>query len=256
MARRILRDYKQLIQGGPENGIWIKTTTGTSLKQGDDMSKFYIMIRGPEGPYEGALFFFTLEPFTQYVPANDGKSYPVHPPKVLHMSPFSFRAHPNLYQGYNAKVCLSILGTWAGPSWTPMMSFMTICQTILSILDNSPLQNEPGYANRPEDPKVSNYTKHVQFACMFETITKTFIPVLANKTHKNSVEHLFKDEITAIWIQEGSSYIQKMKQLQAEHNGQLVPESAYGPGTFSKIRYDFTPALNALSPYIRDAIDK
>src|SRR6056297_1897523 len=86
MTRRILRDYKKLVDDGPENGIWIKTASSGVLKEGDDLSKFYIMVRGPDGPYKGALFFFTLEPFTQYNSLKDDKIYPVNAPGYVNAS--------------------------------------------------------------------------------------------------------------------------------------------------------------------------
>ena len=45
------------------------------------------------------------------------------------------------------QVCLSLLGTWAGPSWDPAMS--TLMQVLISIqsmiLVTDPYYNEPGW---------------------------------------------------------------------------------------------------------------
>ena len=55
------------------------------------------------------------------------------------------RFNPNLYE--NGKVCLSLLGTWSGPSWDPKNS--TLLQVFLSlqsmIFISDPYFNEPGY---------------------------------------------------------------------------------------------------------------
>lgn len=255
MARRILRDYRNLITSGPENEIWIKTASGgNELDPGDSVDKFYVMVRGPEGPYEGSLFFFTLEPFTQYTPSNDGKSYPVHPPRVLHISPFTTRSHPNLYLGQTrvngetagAKVCLSILGTWAGPSWTPMMTFMTIFQTIRSILDNEPLRNEPGYANRKKDPRIDNYTLHVQYVCLAETVKKTILPALNNTFHRNDPARLFRDEIISIWHEHQTRYMEIMTRLHKKYGGTPVAPTPY---MSDKRVYTFTPHMASLKAF-------
>jgi len=54
------------------------------------------------------------------------------------------RFNPNLYK--DGKVCLSLLGTWTGPSWDPKSS--TLLQVIVSIqsliLVSDPYFNEPG----------------------------------------------------------------------------------------------------------------
>jgi len=63
-----MRDYKQLLQEGPENGIWIK-----QVGDAEAMDKFYVMVQGPLGPYQGALFFFSLEPWTSYNMPADGR---------------------------------------------------------------------------------------------------------------------------------------------------------------------------------------
>ncbi|KAG1673436.1 hypothetical protein FOA52_002201 [Chlamydomonas sp. UWO 241] len=55
------------------------------------------------------------------------------------------RFNPNLY--VNGKVCLSLLGTWSGPSWQPGTS--TLLQVLLSIsalvIVPGPFFNEPSY---------------------------------------------------------------------------------------------------------------
>lgn len=60
------------------------------------------------------------------------------------------RINPNLYN--NGKVCLSLLGTWAGSgceTWNPSQS--TMLQVLVSIqaliLNEKPYFNEPGYAS-------------------------------------------------------------------------------------------------------------
>lgn len=53
------------------------------------------------------------------------------------------RFNPNLYK--NGKVCLSILGTWTGPAWSPALTLEKVFVSIQSLLSEQPYTNEPGY---------------------------------------------------------------------------------------------------------------
>lgn len=112
-----------------------------------DFTKIYLMIVGPKAtPYEDGILLFRLE-----FPNN----YPYSPPKVEFLNKKNgIRIHPNLYT--SGKVCLSILGTWTGPSWEPSMSLNTVAVTIQSILNENPLNNEPAYYNCNQN---NNYCK-------------------------------------------------------------------------------------------------
>jgi ubiquitin-conjugating enzyme E2 Z len=94
------------------------------------------MIVGPKGtPYEGGLYVFSV-----VFPVD----YPFSPPKVLFLTGDGYtRFHPNLYK--EGKVCLSILGTWQGPSWTSTQSLSTVLISIQGLLDENPLANEPSF---------------------------------------------------------------------------------------------------------------
>ena len=99
------------------------------------------LIIGPEGtPYENGCFEFDI-----MLPA----AYPQAPPSMLLVTTGSgtVRFNPNLYNC--GKVCLSLLGTWAGPGWDPQHS--TLLQVLVSIqaliLVPDPYYNEPGYGN-------------------------------------------------------------------------------------------------------------
>lgn len=89
-------------------------------------------------PYGLAPFFFDV-----FCPAD----YPARPPRVKFLTTGGGRVrfNPNLYE--NGKVCLSLLGTWSGPSWDPKNS--TLLQVFLSlqsmIFISEPYFNEPGY---------------------------------------------------------------------------------------------------------------
>lgn len=79
------------------------------------------MITGPKGtPYECGCFEFDI-----LLPPD----YPNSPPKVHFLTTGSGRVrfNPNLYQ--TGKVCLSLLGTWAGPGWNPKTSTLLQVKT-------------------------------------------------------------------------------------------------------------------------------
>jgi ubiquitin-protein ligase len=119
-----------------------------------DMRKGKAMIVGPEGtPYEGCplIFHFQLP-----------DDYPFNPPSVqILTSDGETRLHPNLYVA--GKVCLSILGTWSGPKWSPVMTLSTVLSSIQSLLEENPITNEPGYEKLPmADPRAKGYAEFVR----------------------------------------------------------------------------------------------
>ena len=63
------------------------------------------------------------------------------------------RFNPNLYNC--GKVCLSLLGTWAGPGWDPVRS--TLLQVLISIqsliMVGDPFFNEPGFQSMMGTPQ-------------------------------------------------------------------------------------------------------
>ncbi|EOA30131.1 hypothetical protein CARUB_v10013237mg [Capsella rubella] len=98
------------------------------------------VIIGAQGtPYHDGLFFFDI-----FFP----DTYPSVPP-IVHYHSGGLRINPNLYNC--GKVCLSLLGTWAGnqreEKWIPNKS--TMLQVLVSIqgliLNQKPYFNEPGY---------------------------------------------------------------------------------------------------------------
>jgi ubiquitin-protein ligase len=104
----------------------------------DDMAphKAIALVMGPNGsPFEGGFYFFEMA-FPD--------EYPLKPPMLdFKTSDGRVRFHPNLYT--NGKVCLSILGTWQGPSWTSACTYLSVLLSIQSIMDAHPIHHEPGY---------------------------------------------------------------------------------------------------------------
>jgi ubiquitin-protein ligase len=111
---------------------------------------------GPIGtPYEDCPMLYAFQ-----IP----EGFPFDNPKVtFHTHDGRTRFHPNMY--VEGKVCLSILGTWAGPSWASTMRLSTVLITLQSLMDNKPLMHEPGYASGSGDVHYQ-YADCVEHACM------------------------------------------------------------------------------------------
>merc|ERR1719387_1914454 len=126
---------KGLLEGSEQGGtapIIVRTYSSRS-------ELFRAMVVGPEKtPYALVPFFFDLA-----LPAE----YPREPPQAHFHAHYvgNERLNPNLY--VDGKVCLSLLGTWSGPSWEPQKS--TLLQVLVSlqglVLVEEPYFNEPGH---------------------------------------------------------------------------------------------------------------
>lgn len=160
-SRRLMKDVQraqeQLMR---DQGIWYVTND-------EKIDRGYALIEGPENtPYEGCLLLFSVQfPY----------DYPFSPPKVLFLTTDrKTRFHPNLY--VDGKVCLSILGTYSGPSWSGTQSLSTVLLSILALLDNNPLSHEPTYEKGtladPRHKKYAECVEHNMVQLMIETIRR------------------------------------------------------------------------------------
>jgi len=149
LKRIINIDMKRIKNSDLENnGIFIEFDEENILKA-------KALIIGPKNTiYDNAYLFFTIE---------FPKNYPFSPPILTYKSQNKIRIHPNIY--VNGKVCLSILGTWSGPSWTSVMDITNILITIQSLLDDNPLCNEPGYEKVLPNKSFlhENYNKVIEY---------------------------------------------------------------------------------------------
>ncbi|CAE7198227.1 UBC23 [Symbiodinium natans] len=139
LMRAVRREHsvlqKGLLDGG--EGVVAPIAVRTYASRSD---LFRAMVVGPPGtPYSDVPFFFDMSLSPQY---------PSEPPLVHFMAAYVSsceKLNPNLYN--DGKVCLSILGTWAGPGWDPQKS--TLLQVLISlqglVLVEDPYFNEPGH---------------------------------------------------------------------------------------------------------------
>lgn len=130
--RRILKDIERAQESlMREQGIFY-------VVESDRMNKGFALIEGPENtPYEGCLLLFS------FVFPDD---YPFAPPSVCFLtSDGRTRFHPNLY--IDGKVCLSILGTYSGPTWSGTQTLSSILLSLQGLLDSNPLSHEPAFEN-------------------------------------------------------------------------------------------------------------
>ena len=172
-VKRILIDIKNYSQNKPHN-------TFISICN-NNVYKIKVLIIGPEDtPYANAFFFIDLE---------FSNNYPFEPPKAkFKTTNGKIRFNPNLYQ--DGKVCLSILGTWQGPSWSIVQTMSSVILSIQSLLGEQPLRNEPGYENCKEtEDKMIHYNKYVQF----HTLNYAIADMIQKKLYPPEFEYVLKE---------------------------------------------------------------
>jgi len=137
---RIMHDL-EAFQKDPLPGIFLHSDES-------NIANHIALIIGPDNtPYEGGFFFFEIR-----FP-ND---YPFKPPRIEIRTSDptgTMRFNPNLY--INGKVCLSLLGTWSGPQWSPIQSLSTCLLAIQCLMNEMPLENEPGYERVARKQKLA-----------------------------------------------------------------------------------------------------
>jgi ubiquitin-conjugating enzyme E2 Z len=140
-------------------------------------------IFGPQGsPYEDCPMMYDI---------TIGNTFPFDPPTVKFTTyDGRTRFHPNMY--VEGKVCLSILGTWAGPKWTSIMRISTILVTLQSLMDSAPLRHEPGF-EVGRDEMSAAYAKFVEWACIQYTLT-----CIENPSRLGVFEECFQERMQAI----------------------------------------------------------
>ena len=153
-SKRILNDIKVFKEADPLN-IYIVPDENSGIIRA-------MIIGNDDTPYKYGFYFFTIS----FPNDSSNGRYPFIPPKVKFETTDGYtRFNPNLY--VTGKVCLSILGTWSGPAWSPAGTFLTVLLSIQSeVMHHDPLKNEPGYQNAPtiDVQKYSDLVEHQNFA--------------------------------------------------------------------------------------------
>lgn len=167
--RKELRSLKKSLLLTPENSMFVRYD--------EDRPQFMraVITGNSDSPYAHGAFLFDI-----FLPAN----YPAVPPMIKHITPGATEVHanngpggfsPNMHQA-TGKICLSLLGTWAGPGWEAGKSNLyqvlsTICFAILSV--DHPYYMEPNYGGwegtaptKNHEPKVIEYTEEVERGCV------------------------------------------------------------------------------------------
>ena len=102
-------------------------------------------------------------------------------------------------------MCLSILNTWKGDSWTGCQTISTILLTLVTVLHNTPLINEPGFDVTHQDNKP--YNAIVAYKNFEVAIIKAFT------MFKTSV---FKDEIEREFIKNYDKIIESLDKEESD----------------------------------------
>jgi ubiquitin-protein ligase len=153
--KRIAKDVKYIINN--EHSLSLENIY---YKHDDEnILKGYALIIGQKNtPYGYGYYFFEF---------NFPDNYPFSPPLVRYLTnDGTMRFNPNLYT--NGKVCLSLLNTWSGESWTSCQTINSVLLTLSIVLCENPLLNEPGVQENNNDAiEKYNYLvtyKNVEFS--------------------------------------------------------------------------------------------
>ncbi|GJQ14965.1 hypothetical protein GpartN1_g6756.t1 [Galdieria partita] len=143
---------------------------------------FRVLIFGPEStPYaNGAFFFDFLLPI----------EYPEKPPvgRFLNTKRGEIRCNPNLYNC--GKICLSLLGTWPGPSWSSQCTLLQVLVSIQSFLFvGEPYFNEPGFEEFQSTIRGKRKSKRYNLYVQDYTVKYAMLDVL-KKPYKGFEEVL------------------------------------------------------------------
>lgn len=169
--RRLLKDIKDIIK-------YPLTSNGIHYTHNEsDMLNGQAMIIGPsETPYERGYYFF------DFIFPPD---YPHKPPIVKYKTnDGTTRFNPNLYKC--GKVCVSILNTWHGEQWTGCQTISSVLLTLCTLLNNSPLLNEPGILTGHRD--FNNYNEILKY----KNFEVAIIGMLDSQLIKTDFSKLYK----------------------------------------------------------------
>ena len=205
MIKRLKKELKLLKElTDSDETIYVYPLDITSVAP----TEYLAMIIGPEGtPYEGGFFYFYLT-----LP----ESFPMEPPKIKYLTQGNkVRFNPNLY--VNGKVCLSVIGTWAGPGWSPANTIVSVLQIIQGmVLNDNPLKNEPGFETAPSY-KLNGYNEIIRY----ETYRTALLHQIHSVPFSVNIEVFcyFTDITRHYFIKNINTYYDNMCKLSKLHDG-------------------------------------
>ncbi|EUB59801.1 inhibitor of apoptosis (iap) domain family member [Echinococcus granulosus] len=206
---RIKTDLRKFYQDPPE-GIVVTPCS-------ENLGKVYAVINGPaDTPYEGGFFIFLIAFPTDY---------PLSPPKVriINTGGGTVRFGPNLYA--SGKVCLSIIGTWSGPQWSPIQNLTSVLLSIQSLLNAEPYYNEPGYEQTSNPRASAHYNEMIKH----ETLRCAVCDVMERKAS-------FPDDLFEImkitFLEQYDDYLQACKDGAAKDKMPMRDPFSNSGGTF------------------------
>lgn len=214
--RTVSKELKLLRNSLPP-GIWVKGFD-------DRMDLYSVMFRGPEKtPYEDGLFLFDFQL---------SADYPTAPPLCHYISYCSDRLNPNLYE--DGKVCVSLLGTWAGRGTEVWTSSSTLLQVIVSIqgliLVSEPYFNEAGFEKQKGSQQGRENSRMYNEMVVLKLV----------QAQTKLLQHpppVFKDTIIEHFKRHAEKLLQRLDlwmEISEQHNNQH-PMSPVTPTTFKQI---------------------
>ena len=193
--KRLLKDVKDILKNPlTSHGIYY-------IHDEQNIMKGYACIMGPDDTiYSSGAYLFTFD-----FPGE----YPFKPPSLKYLTNNGkTRFHPNLYR--NGKVCLSLLNTWKGEQWTSCQTIRSILITLLSLLHNKPLLNEPGIHESNKD--FIPYNRIIEYMNINTAINE----VLEKKVAYQAFSHIW-DNIINHFKKETSNIIDYIETLSQKY---------------------------------------
>lgn len=189
-VRRIIADLAVFHQDKPP-GIYIHSDE-------EDIGRMLILMIGPGStPYEDGFFFFEMQ-FPQ--------DYPFSPPYLeIRTTNPEYRFNPNFY--LEGKVCLSILGTWAGPSWTMIMNIVYTLISVQSRMNEMPLENEPGWENCPKKQMLAYNSIVRELTLRYSVLDQLGRGFPRTQLHPHMTFEVFRPIMTAHFLQKYENYL-------------------------------------------------
>lgn len=201
-----------------------------------DVTKITALIIGPlETPYAGGFFRFSIRV------VND---YPMKPPKVALETTDGGRVrfNPNLYN--NGHVCLSILGTWAGPAWSSADSLSSVLLSIQSVMCPQPYHNEPGYESKDDPERKAAYNDYIRYETLRVAVLSTMEHSINSTFFPDVCERLF-----LLWYE---MYVSMALDLQARVHGTTYKD-VFSP---QRGKYNIDVLLEQLRTTKQKVLDK